>query len=362
MSLPARTEAPPKRAIDEAIRAIPLEWFKASPAIYWGDMLVSAAIGWTALVLGIVTSGWTRAAWLAIAVFALYHAVLFIHEITHRAQRDVPGFKFVWNAVVGVPLLVPSFTYEGVHTDHHRQRCYGTDADPEYVPFGRRSPVSLATYVIGSLFAPFIFAIRFGVIAPLGWIVPPVGRVVAERLSSLVINHRYVRRAAIGVAGRAQEIGAFAVCWTAAVLWWQGVLPATALWCYVLVSAVASGINAARTLAAHRYDNDHDELSMNEQLLDSCTISPSTLPSRLAARASNAFRLLVAPVGLRYHALHHWIPSLPYHNLGRAHRLLVAALTPDAPYGKTIERGFTPVLRDLLQRSRSSSSSSSARP
>jgi len=70
---------------------------------------------------------------------------------------------------------------------------------------------------------------------------------------------------------------------------------------------------------------------------------------------------LIAPVGLRYHALHHWIPSLPYHNLGRAHRLLIAELTPDAPYGKTIERGFTPVLRDLLQRSRSSSSSS-ARP
>ena len=79
MSLPARTEAPPKRAIDEAIRAIPLEWFKASPAIYWADMLVSAAIGWTALVLGVVTSGWTRAAWLSIAVFSLYHAVLFIH-------------------------------------------------------------------------------------------------------------------------------------------------------------------------------------------------------------------------------------------------------------------------------------------
>ena len=34
--------------------------------------------------------------------------------------------------------------------------------------------------------------------------------------SSLVINHRYVRHAHIGVAGRAQEVGAFVVCWTAA--------------------------------------------------------------------------------------------------------------------------------------------------
>ena len=63
---------------------------------------------------------------------------------------------------------------------------------------------------------------------------------------------------------------------------------------------------------------------MNEQLLDSCTISPSTLPGRMAAQVANAVRTLIAPVGLRYHALHHWIPSLPYHNLGRAHRLLIA--------------------------------------
>ena len=91
---------------------------------------------------GVVTTGWRAAALAHVAVFALYHAVLFIHEITHRAQRDVPGFTFAWNALVGVPLLVPSFTYENVHTDHHRQRTYGTHADPEYVPFGRRSPVS----------------------------------------------------------------------------------------------------------------------------------------------------------------------------------------------------------------------------
>ena len=342
MSLPARSGAPPKRAIDEAIRAIPLEWFKASPTIYWTDLIVSAAIGWVALAAGVTTGGWLRVASLAIAVFALYRAVLFIHEITHRARRDVPGFTFVWNALVGVPLLVPSFTYEGVHTDHHRQRLYGTDADPEYVPFGRRSPLLIAAYVAGSVLAPAMFVLRFAVLAPLGWLIPPLGRVITDRGSALVINHRYVRHAPIGAAGRAQEAAACALCWTAAILWWQGVLPASALACYAIVSAVASGINAGRTLAAHRYGNDHDELSMNEQLLDSCTIP------------ANALRALIAPVGLRYHALHHWIPSLPYHNLGRAHRLLVTALAPDAPYARTIEPGFTPVLRDLLHRSRRS--------
>ena len=343
------------RSLDQAIRTIPIEWFKASPVIYWADLLTSAIVGWGALVLGVLAYGWSRAAWLTVAMFAFYRAVLFIHEITHRAKRDVPGFTFVWNALVGVPLLIPSFTYEGVHTDHHRQRSYGTDADPEYVPFGRRSPMVLALYVAGSLLAPVAFTVRFAILAPLGWVIPPLGRLIADRCSSLVINHRYIRRAPISAAGRAEEAAAFAVCWSAAALWWNGLLPTSALLCYAWVSAVASGINAARTLAAHRYDNESEELSMNEQLLDSCTIAPTTLTGRIHAHVADGFRTLVAPVGLRYHALHHWIPSLPYHNLGRAHHLLVTALAADAPYPRTIEPGFTPVLRDLLQRSHTNS-------
>jgi fatty acid desaturase len=352
MSMPARGEAPPKRAIDEAIRAIPIEWFKASPAIYWADLLTSAAAGWGSFAAGVMSSGWPRMVWLGVAVFALYHAALFIHEITHRAQRDVPGFTFVWNVLVGVPLLIPSFVYENVHTDHHRQRTYGTPEDPEYVPFGRRSPILLAVYMVASLFASAIFAFRFAILAPLGWLIPPVGRFVDDRCSALVINHAYVRRAPIDAAGRAQEIGAFAVCWLSAILWWRGVLPASLFVCYAAVTGVASAINSARTLAAHRYGNESDELSMNEQLLDSTTIAPTTLPARAWHRATNMFRLLVAPVGLRYHALHHWIPSLPYHNLGRAHRLLIEALAPNAPYGRTIESGFSPVIWDLVKRSR----------
>ena len=88
MTLPAAAAAPSKRAIDDAIRVIPAEWFKASPAIYWTDFLASAALGWTALVAGVVSDGRVRAAWLLGAMFALYRAVLFIHEITHRALES----------------------------------------------------------------------------------------------------------------------------------------------------------------------------------------------------------------------------------------------------------------------------------
>jgi fatty acid desaturase len=315
-------------------------------------LLASAAVGWTMLALAVFAHGWLRAALLLAAIFALYRAVLFIHEITHRAARDVPAFTLAWNASVGVPLLIPSFLYVGVHTDHHRQSCFGTDADPEYLPFGRRPPVLMIGSALASLLAPVALALRFAILAPLSWAIPGLRRLVVERASALAINHRYVRRVPLESAALVQEAAACAWLWAAVGLWWIGLLPDAVFGCWFIATAAVSGINAVRTLAAHRYDHDSGTLamSMTEQLLDSCTISPG---EPFAARLLNVGRALVAPVGLRYHALHHWIPSLPYHNLGRAHRLLIATLRSDGPYHATVERGFTPPLRDLLRRSRS---------
>ncbi|MEO8256208.1 MAG: fatty acid desaturase [Acidobacteriota bacterium] len=335
--------------LDEAIHAIPIEWFKPAPAVYWLDLSTSAAIGWTTLALAVSASGWRRGMLLLMAVAGLYRAVLFIHEITHRAGRDVPAFTLVWNTLVGVPLLIPSFLYEGVHTDHHRASCYGTDADPEYVPFSRRPPAVLIGSSLASLLAPGALALRFGVLAPLSWAIPALRRPILERCSALCINPNYVRRVPLTSAARLQEIAAFAAFWTAVALSSTGQLPAAALFCWFVVTAAVSALNAVRTLAAHRYDLDAGDLSMTAQLLDSCTIAGGR---RLRTRIADAARVLGAPVGLRYHALHHWIPSLPYHNLGRVHRLLVSSLRADAPYRATIEPGFTPPLRDLVRRSR----------
>ncbi|HZF46611.1 MAG TPA: fatty acid desaturase, partial [Sphingomonadaceae bacterium] len=87
----------------------------ARPGIYWTDMLVSAALGYAALAGAILVSN----VWLAIALglfasLALYRALLFIHELTHIHKNALPGFRFAWNLLVGIPVLTPSFMYEGV--------------------------------------------------------------------------------------------------------------------------------------------------------------------------------------------------------------------------------------------------------
>ena len=335
--------------LEHAIRAIPAAWFRPSRLIYWTDFAGSTAIGWTAFAAGGVARGGARLALLAVAAAALYRAVLFIHEITHLAPRDVPGFTAAWNVLIGVPLLIPSFLYEGVHNDHHRQRCYGTPADPEYVPFGRRAPAMILLYMIGTALLPVVLAVRFLLLAPLSWVAPPIRRYTEMHCSALVINTDYCRQAPIGAAGRVEEAAASLFAWTITWLWWRGVLPSTAVWAWLAITSAASIVNGIRTLAAHRYDRDEGELSMIEQLLDSCNIAQA--PERSGAVAA-ALRAFVAPLGLRFHALHHWIPSLPYHNLPKAHRRLEQTLAADAPYRATVHRGFTPLVADLVRRAR----------
>jgi fatty acid desaturase len=336
-------------ALEQAIHAIPAEWFRPSRAIYWTDLVVSSAVGWGAFAGAVAAGGWRRAALLTVATAALYRAVLFIHEIAHLAPRDVPVFRLGWNALIGVPLMIPSFLYEGVHLDHHRPRSYGTEEDPEYVPYGRRRPALMAVSLALSVLAPAVFAARFAIVAPLSWLVPRLGRATREHASALVINTAYVRRTPLDRAARIEEASAGAVAWIGAGLWWTGRLPIAIVGCWLAVGASASLVNAVRTLAAHRYDNDAGELTMLGQLLDSCTMAPG---GRVASWLADACRAAIAPVGLRYHALHHWIPSLPYHNLGRVHRRLVASLAVDAPYRSTLLPGLTPALADLVRRAR----------
>src|SRR5690606_21780285 len=114
-----------------------------------------------------------------------------------------------------------------------------------------------------------------------------------------------------------------------------GRLPWRAFVVWYLVSAGIAFVNQLRTLAAHRFRNEGDELDVVGQLRDTVNVPGGWLTG------------LWAPVGLRFHALHHYIPDLPYHALPEAHRRLEAALPPDAPYRAAADRGLIPVLRTL---------------
>jgi fatty acid desaturase len=299
---------------------------KAKPLIYWGDMLGSAAIGYSALLGAMLLPvGWAIASGL-IAVLALYRAGSFIHEITHIKHADVPWFRFGWNALVGIPLLVPSFMYEGVHNLHHTRVRYGTVEDPEYLPLALMKPWTLPLFVVTAMLAPVALLLRYAVLTPLSLLSPWLRREVVARFSGLQINPKFRRRAPEGDLRRQwawQEAGAS--LWSIALMAGvgTGIVPLRAFLVFLGVAACVMLLNQVRTLVAHLWENEGEPMTVTAQYLDSVNVPPpATLPA------------LWAPVGLRYHALHHLLPSLPYHSLGEAHRRLVAKLDAGSPYHK----------------------------
>ncbi|MBO9581636.1 MAG: fatty acid desaturase [Sphingobium sp.] len=314
---------PDDKVMLRAAAELPRELLVAKGAVYWPDFLASTLIGYGGLAVAILSHSTLLAlAGAFVAALALFRAASFIHELTHIRAGALPGFRFAWNALIGIPLLLPSFMYEEVHTHHHARTRYGTIEDPEYLPLALMKPWSLPLFILAALLAPVALLIRFAVIAPLGLIIPPLRRYIVSALSGLAINASYRRR---------PPEGAFRRMWivqeTAASLWAMGILTASALygWRPLLIGmAVFSGVavvNQLRTLVAHLWENEGEPMTVTGQFLDSVNVPP---PGFVAE--------LWAPVGLRYHALHHLLPSMPYHSYGEAHRRLVAAVGFESTY------------------------------
>jgi fatty acid desaturase len=140
---------------------------------------------------------------------------------------------------------------------------------------------------------------------------------------------------------RLQEALCFSWCAGAAVALATGRVPISFLLTIYLLAVFVLALNNIRTLGAHRYTNPGGEMTFFEQMLDSVNY-----PNRPLLTA------LMMPVGLRYHGLHHVFPSLPYHNLDRAHHRLMAELPADSPYRLTVSPSLTAAIVDLWRKSR----------
>lgn len=300
--------------------------------------------GWLAFIMALPRYSPGRLAqalWIAVAVLAFYRALFFVHEIVHFRREKFRAFRFVWNALCGSMFFLPEFTYQ-IHGSHHSIVTFSTADDPEYVPLAFQKPVQLlAPFLIFPL-APILMMVRFLVAAPISWIVG--GKFRAWLLgfaSSLKMNPQFEwknitnedRRMAVW-----QEFGC--------LVWWTVFLtvglntagPRLLVQWYVVFYLILT-VNHVRAMVAHRYTNQRGEkVGYDDQLLDSVTIT-----------GFSPVAVLLAPVGLRYHSLHHMFPSLPYHALGKAHVRLLEVLPPDHSYCKTLVPGFSTAFREFFR-------------
>jgi fatty acid desaturase len=334
---PVAVAIPDDRELLRAAVELTRDISRARGEIYWPDMLGSAALGYAGLVGAILLANpFLALASALVAVLALYRALLFIHELTHIHRTALPGFRLAWNVLVGIPMLTPSFMYEGVHSLHHARTRYGTPEDPEYLPLALMKPWSLPGFILIAMLLPVALIVRSAVLVPLGAVIPPLRRVVWERASSLSINPEFRRRPPEGEFARMvfwQELGAslWAITLLASPLWlgWRPLVIA------IFVISASAVLNQLRTLVAHLWQNDGEPMTVTAQYLDSVNVPP---PGFMA--------LVWAPVGLRYHATHHLLPSLPYHALAEAHR----RLTTHSGAGSTYKKACYPGLWMLISR------------
>jgi fatty acid desaturase len=291
--------------------------------VYLVDLLLCSGLGWGAFALAwlLPQTLWLRAVAFAAAVLLLYRALAFVHELFH--QQAMAGFRALWHALAGVPLLIPLLLYLPIHQGHHNAETYGTSEDGEYEQFhGRTGRVAAKMFAI-NLALPLALWLRFAVLTPLSLVLPMVRRKVIPGFVHLSLRIPF--RAPELRAGARRE--AYMIEASCALFAWGLVVFAAAagwsllIWWSALVIAIAT-LNTWRALCAtHLYVEHAEGRGALGQLADSLNVG-----------GSDWLTPLICPVGLRYHALHHIAPYLPYHAMGEAHRRLLERLPAGSVY------------------------------
>lgn len=326
-------------------RALVHDLFTPNPLIYWADLLVTVTITYACAGVYLLSPLFTphSIVCMIVAGLGLHRLANFIHEIAHlNSKRALTSFRVAWNLLVGIPTLMPSFFFEK-HMDHHNTGHFGTRDDCEYVPLGR-GPLRNIAFFMGQIFLQPVFTVvRFIVVTPISFLHPKLRQWTLENYSTFVFVLPCPRVIPKNAPRRFWSFMDIACCIRASLIFilvFVGANPwyrVPQLYCLALIPLA---LHYTRSLTAHFYLNDGRKVSFEDQLMDSVDIQ------------GNFFTELLYPIGLRYHALHHLFPSLPYHNLGTAHRRLMAGLPAESPYRKLVYPSFYSVIRQLVANSR----------
>lgn len=319
-----------------------VNFFQVRPARYWWDFAFSVTLAYTAATIFLVAPSfsWPQLVAFPFAVFWLYRTGSLIHEVAHLSHGELQAFKVAWNLVVGVMTLSPSPFFTRHHRDHHTQRMYGTPQDPEYVVniWKRGSLLSMLAYLGIIAVFPLLVFLRFFLV-PLTYLHPRLREWTLTRASSMTLNYQYVRK--ITPHDRWAITSVEWLCWIRATLIPAAVLlglnPWTRMPMLYLLGFTVLLMNQMRQLADHHFEGDGSNLELSDHIHDSCNYT-----------SRDFLTWLFFPFSIRYHALHHLFPTLPYHNLAVAHAYLERELPADSPYRSLSQPSWWSVARKMF--------------
>jgi fatty acid desaturase len=309
-----------------SLKTGPIDFFKIDAVAYWKDLILCTVLAYVtaSIYLSMPVSSPFKYVAFPFAVFWLYRASSMVHEVSHLNKSQLPGFKIGWNILLGIPTLFPSTFFSSHHRDHHSGRHYGTPQDPEYI-VNVFTPGSLA----GTLFFiaylsvyPVFVLVRF-MLAPISYLRPSWREFTLKRLSSFTLNWKYERNLA-RLDRRAFNTVEFFCClraWLIPLGMVVGISHWTRLPQMYLLAICVLFCNQMRFLADHHFESHGEKMSMAEHVIDSCNYSQRDF-----------LTWVFFPFTIRFHALHHLFPTIPYHNLEAAHAHLTDALPADSTY------------------------------
>ncbi|MBE7525739.1 fatty acid desaturase [candidate division WWE3 bacterium] len=315
-----------------------------NPWIYWSDFLFHITLGWAAYFTALFSP-----------LFSLWHWAdswspcwrctvrrFFRARAGAFEKGTFQNFRLVWNIICGVPFMIPSFTYDGVHNDHHKpdvrhQRGWRVLA-VRHAQTGGNGGLCVAVVSDPDCIGGALRAVDAGF-----YLIPPLRKIIWERASSLTIDPAY-RRAPDAIRNdhnwQQQELGACLFGCSVIALVWSGVFPVAVLVLWYLIAVTIFILNSLRTLAAHAYRNPGDrKMTLPEQYWTRSTFREISLSRRCGRRS----------VALSRHAsfVHEYAVS----QSGKAQRRLVTQLTDNSQYIKTIRSGLWPALKQIWRES-----------
>jgi fatty acid desaturase len=291
-------------------------WFKPKAWIYWTDLSASAVVSWVGFGLAVTAHTLVaRVGFGALSMFAALRALAFTHELEH--QRQLRRLRVAFHVLVGMPWGIPHFMYRDIHRHHHSPKYYGTLDDPEYVLFAHNGswPDVLLLLVL-PLFFPVLVLLRYVVLAPASLCSRSLRGKIVATASSFCVRTDYTRKPPGPDEVRAwtaEEVSTSMFMIAILATLGLGYLPSAVFFTWYGVLAGFTLINNLRLLGlTHGYTSRGRGLSFEEQIRD--TVDVVRWPW---------LHVLIAPVGLQWHATHHLFPTLPYYALARAQRLLL---------------------------------------